>query len=377
MTGAYVHIPFCEHICFYCDFNKVFLEGQPVDDYVDSLIKEMQLTMKTHPKEKVSTFYIGGGTPTTLNEKQLDRLLEGIQNTFKLQKNAEFTMEANPESLTFDKLKIMQDYGVNRISMGVQSFNDDILKKIGRIHTSKQVYRCIADARKAGFDNMSIDLIFRLPNQTMKDFEESLTKAMELDLPHYSIYALILENKTVFYNLMRQGKLPLPSEDTEADMYALAIDTMAKNGRNQYEISNFAKPGFESEHNLTYWKNEHYFGFGAGAHGYIDGVRYNNHGPIQHYLEPLRANELPVIYKKTLTKKEQIEEEMILGLRTMRGVSQTHFNDKFQISLLNHYETVIQDLLKRELLTIAGDRILLTKKGIFLGNEVFQSFLMG
>lgn len=377
MTGAYVHIPFCEHICFYCDFNKVFLEGQPVDDYVDSLIKEMQLTVKAHPKEEVSTFYIGGGTPTTLNEKQLDRLLEGIQNTFNLQKNAEFTMEANPESLTFDKLKIMQDYGVNRLSMGVQSFNDDILKKIGRIHTSKQVYRCIADARKAGFENMSIDLIFRLPNQTMKDFEESLTKAMELDLPHYSIYALILENKTVFYNLMRQGKLPLPSEDTEADMYALAIDTMTSNGRNQYEISNFAKPGFESEHNLTYWKNEHYFGFGAGAHGYIDGVRYNNHGPIQHYLEPLRANELPVIYQKTLTKKEQIEEEMILGLRTMRGVSQTHFSDKFQISLLNHYETVIQDLLKRELLTIAGDQILLTKKGIFLGNEVFQSFLIG
>ncbi len=333
MTGAYVHIPFCEHICFYCDFNKVFLEGQPVDDYVDSLIKEMQLTVQAHPDEAVSTFYIGGGTPTTLNERQLDRLLYGIQDTFKLPKNGEFTMESNPESLTFDKLKIMQNYGVNRLSMGVQSFNDAILKKIGRIHTSEQVYRCIADARRAGFDNMSIDLIFRLPNQTMKDFEESLTKALELDLPHYSIYALILENKTVFYNLMRQGKLPLPSEDTEADMYALAIDTMAKHGRNHYEISNFAKPGFESQHNLTYWKNEHYFGFGAGAHGYIDGVRYNNHGPIQHYLEPLRANELPVIYRKTLTKNEQIEEEMILGLRTMTGVSQKHFAEKFGISL--------------------------------------------
>ena len=376
MTGAYVHIPFCEHICFYCDFNKVFLEGQPVDDYVDSLIKEMQLTVQAHPGEEVSTFYIGGGTPTTLNERQLDRLLYGIRDTFKLPKNGEFTMEANPESLTFDKLKIMQNYGVNRLSMGVQSFNDAILKKIGRIHTSEQVYRCIADARRAGFDNMSIDLIFRLPNQTMKDFEESLTKALELDLPHYSIYALILENKTVFYNLMRQGKLPLPSEDTEADMYALAIDTMAKHGRNHYEISNFAKPGFESQHNLTYWKNEHYFGFGAGAHGYIDGVRYNNHGPIQHYLEPLRANELPVIYRKTLTKNEQIEEEMILGLRTMTGVSQKHFAEKFGISLVDHYDTVIRDLLQRELIAIVGDRILLTKKGIFLGNEVFQSFLM-
>ena len=286
MAAAYLHIPFCEHICFYCDFNKVFLEGQPVDEYVDALIKEMQLSKLLHPEETLSTFYIGGGTPTTLNERQLEKLLNGIRSTYSLPKSAEFTMEANPESVSFEKLKIMRDYGVNRLSMGVQSFNNDILKKIGRIHTAEQVYTSVADARKAGFDNMTIDLIFRLPNQTMADFEDSLKKALELDLPHYSIYALILENKTVFYNLMRQGKLPLPSEDTEADMYALAIETMTKNGRNQYEISNFALPGYESQHNLTYWKNETYFGIGAGAHGYIDGIRYHNHGPIQQYLAP-------------------------------------------------------------------------------------------
>ncbi|MFZ2623287.1 MAG: radical SAM family heme chaperone HemW, partial [Trichococcus flocculiformis] len=313
MAAAYLHIPFCEHICFYCDFNKVFLEGQPVDEYVDALIKEMQLSKQLHPEETLSTFYIGGGTPTTLNERQLEKLLNGIRSTYSLPKSAEFTMEANPESVSFEKLKIMRDYGVNRLSMGVQSFNNDILKKIGRIHTAEQVYTSVADARKAGFDNMTIDLIFRLPNQTMADFEDSLKKALELDLPHYSIYALILENKTVFYNLMRQGKLPLPSEDTEADMYALAIETMTKNGRNQYEISNFALPGYESQHNLTYWKNETYFGFGAGAHGYIDGIRYHNHGPIQQYLAPLRENNLPIIRQQQLSKNEQMEEEMILG----------------------------------------------------------------
>ncbi|WP_319471038.1 radical SAM family heme chaperone HemW [uncultured Trichococcus sp.] len=376
MAAAYLHIPFCEHICFYCDFNKVFLEGQPVDEYVDALIKEMQLSKQLHPEETISTFYIGGGTPTTLKERQLERLLNGIRSTYSLPKGAEFTMEANPESVSFEKLKIMRDYGVNRLSMGVQSFNNDILKKIGRIHTAEQVYTSVANARKAGFENMTIDLIFRLPNQTMADFEDSLKKALELDLPHYSIYALILENKTVFYNLMRQGKLPLPSEDTEADMYALAIDTMSRNGRSQYEISNFALPGYESQHNLTYWKNESYFGFGAGAHGYVDGVRYHNHGPIQQYLAPLRDNSLPIIRQQRLSKNEQMEEEMILGLRTMAGVSQKHFAVKFQTPLLDQYAAVISDLVAEGLLVIDGDRIRLTQRGVFLGNEVFRSFLM-
>ena len=376
MAAAYLHIPFCEHICFYCDFNKVFLEGQPVDEYVDALVKEMQLSKRLHPQEEISTFYIGGGTPTTLNERQLEKLLNGIRSTYSLPKGAEFTMEANPESISFEKLKIMRDYGVNRLSMGVQSFNNDILKKIGRIHTAEQVYTSVADARRAGFENMTIDLIFRLPNQTMADFEDSLKKALELDLPHYSIYALILENKTVFYNLMRQGKLPLPSEDTEADMYALAIETMSKNGRNQYEISNFALPGYESQHNLTYWKNESYFGFGAGAHGYIDGIRYHNHGPIQQYLAPLRENSLPIIREQRLSKNEQMEEEMILGLRTMVGVSQKHFADKFQTPLLDQYAGVIADLVADGLLLVDGDRIRLTQRGVFLGNEVFRSFLM-
>ena len=376
MAAAYLHIPFCEHICFYCDFNKVFLEGQPVDEYVDALIKEMHLSKQLHPKEEISTFYIGGGTPTTLNERQLEKLLNGIRSTYSLPNGAEFTMEANPESVSFEKLKIMRDYGVNRLSMGVQSFNNDILKKIGRIHTAEQVYTSVADARRAGFENMTIDLIFRLPNQTMADFEDSLKKALELDLPHYSIYALILENKTVFYNLMRQGKLPLPSEDTEADMYALAIETMSKNGRNQYEISNFAIPGYESQHNLTYWKNESYFGFGAGAHGYIDGIRYHNHGPIQQYLAPLRENSLPIIRQQQLSKQEQMEEEMILGLRTMVGVSQKHFADKFKTQLLDHYASVVSDLVADGLLLIDGDRIRLTPRGVFLGNEVFRSFLV-
>lgn len=375
MTAAYLHIPFCDHICFYCDFNKVFLEGQPVDEYVDMVIQEMAIMKERHPNEKVETFYIGGGTPTTLTASQMEKLLIGIQTYFPMEKGSEFTVEANPESISFDKFKVMKEYGVNRISMGVQSFNDAILKKIGRIHTSDQVYECVKMAQKAGFDNMSIDLIFRLPTQTLADFSETLDRALELDLPHYSVYSLILENKTIFYNLMRQGKLPLPSEDEEADMYALVMERMAKAGREHYEISNYAKPGYQSQHNLAYWRNENYFGFGAGAHGYIEGKRYSNNGPIQHYLEPLRKKESPILYQKELTPLNVIEEELMLGLRKMKGVNRSHFQQKFNEPVEKYYADEIESLIKRELLMVEDDFLRLTQKGKYLGNEVFQKFL--
>lgn len=376
MTATYIHIPFCEHICFYCDFNKVFLEGQPVDEYVEMLLREMQLTMAQTPNEKIETIYVGGGTPTTLNEKQLDRLLTGMKEILPFQIGNEFTFEANPGDLSVDKLKVLHDHGVNRLSMGVQSFNDDLLKKIGRIHKVKDVYQSIANARQVGFENISIDLIYRLPGQTEADFNNSLVKALELELPHYSTYSLILENKTIFYNLMRQGKLPLPTEDEEANMYQMAIDLMAEKGRKQYEISNYALPGYESQHNLIYWKNEKYYGFGAGAHGYLGGHRYQNNGPIQQYLEPLRENRLPILRTQQLSIEEKIEEEMFLGLRKLEGVSIQHFFDKFQVTVFEVYQEVIDSLVADGLLEVTPDKIRLTEKGKFLGNEVFQAFLL-
>ena len=275
VRAAYIHIPFCSHICYYCDFNKVFIEGQPVDEYVDLLVREMQLRAEAHPISPLETLYIGGGTPSTLTPKQLATLFEGIHRYLPLEKNCEFSMELNPDDGQMERLEVMKEYGVNRISMGVQSFNDELLKKIGRKHSKKTVLQTIGNARKLGFENISIDLIFRLPQQTIQDFEDSLKIAMELDLPHYSIYSLILEQKTVFYNLMRQGKLPLPSQDEEADMFQLAMDSMESFGRHHYEISNYALPGFESRHNLHYWKADEYLGFGAGAHGYLNQDQFN------------------------------------------------------------------------------------------------------
>ncbi|WP_143754827.1 radical SAM family heme chaperone HemW, partial [Listeria seeligeri] len=227
-SAVYIHIPFCEHICYYCDFNKVFLEGQPVDEYVDLLIKEMQITAANKQMEPIDTVFVGGGTPTTLNEAQIAKLCTAIQEIFPMKEEVEFSFEANPGDLSVAKVQTMKDYGVNRISMGVQSFNNDLLKKIGRIHTVKDVYQSVENMRTVGFENVSIDLIFSLPGQTEADFQDTLNQALGLDLPHYSAYSLIIEPKTIFYNLMQKGKLFLPGQDAEANMYDLLLVEMEK-----------------------------------------------------------------------------------------------------------------------------------------------------
>ncbi|MBS4176279.1 radical SAM family heme chaperone HemW [Lederbergia citrea] len=375
MKAAYIHIPFCEHICHYCDFNKVFLQGQPVDEYVRLLIKEFEIALEQNPVQQLDTIFVGGGTPTSLTEKQLEVLCKGIREYLPLH-NGEFTFEANPGDLSKEKLKVLSEYGVNRLSFGVQSFNDELLARIGRSHRVKDVYASIESAQNLGFTNISIDLIYALPGQTISDFQSTLNEALALDLPHYSSYSLIVEPKTVFYNLMRKGKLSLPGEDIEAEMYRLVMEEMEKKGLKQYEISNFSKPGFESLHNLVYWDNEEYFGFGAGAHGYVNGVRYSNAGPLKKYMEPLSMGERPIFEQNTVSKKEKMEEEMFLGLRKSEGVNIHRFKEKFNENLLDTFQGPIDQMIGRGLLCIEDDFIKLTKSGRFLGNEVFQSFLL-
>ncbi len=298
-TSSYIHIPFCEHICFYCNFNKVFLKGQPVDEYIQGLLKEIQLTLELHPTDASQTIYIGGGTPTSLSVKQLDDLLSGITQLLPVETTKEFTIEANPGDLTQEKLDVIKNYGINRLSMGVQTFDNRLLRKIGRKHTAEDVYQTVKLIEKNQIDNLSIDLIYALPTQSIADFLTTSEKAIALDLPHYAIYSLILENKTMFMNWIRRGRIELPEQEEEARMFELAINKMEKAGFSHYEVSNFAKKGWESKHNLVYWNNEHYYGFGAGASGYLNQQRYKNFGPIQHYLNPLRNNQLPIIETKS------------------------------------------------------------------------------
>ncbi|WP_342497957.1 radical SAM family heme chaperone HemW [Bacillus sp. FSL K6-0923] len=376
MKAAYIHIPFCEHICHYCDFNKFFIKTQPVDEYLAALEKEMQHTIEQKGEQELKTIFIGGGTPTSLTVSQLDELMNSIHRVLKPSKNlVEFAVEANPDELSLEKLHVLKEAGVNRLSFGVQTFEDDLLKKIGRVHQKKDVLTSFERARDVGFDNISLDLMFGLPHQEKHHVMNSLETAFSLGAEHYSVYSLIVEPKTVFYNLMQKGKLHLPPQEREAEMYELVMDEMERHGLHQYEISNYAKPGFESQHNLTYWSNEDYFGFGAGAHGYVDGIRNVNAGPVKHYLELIEQTGFP--YKEThqVTKAEQIEEELFLGLRKIEGVKSADFQAKYGASPEALFPTVLEELAEKGLIVKDDIGIRLTRKGKLLGNEVFQAFL--
>ncbi|MGM0835803.1 MAG: radical SAM family heme chaperone HemW [Bacillota bacterium] len=375
IKSAYLHIPFCHHICHYCDFNKVFLKNQPVDEYLQFMDMEMKHTLERFPANHLETIFVGGGTPTALNEKQLDYLLQSVQQNFDVTPDLEYTFEANPGDLSLEKLRLLKEGGVNRLSFGVQSFNDEHLKRIGRTHRKEDVFKSIEHARAAGFDNVSVDLIYSLPDQTVEDFQDTLRTAFSLDMEHYSAYSLIIEPKTVFYNLMNKGKLPLPTEEEEVQMYDVLMNEMEKHGYHQYEISNFAKEGYESRHNITYWDNSSYYGIGAGAHGYVEGVRRANHGPLKKYMDAISESGLGYKEEHTVTREERIEEEMFLGLRKTQGVSISGFARKFGANPLQILKEPIEENVKKGLLEIQGDYIRLTRKGKFLGNEVFQAFI--
>ena len=370
-TSAYVHIPFCTQICYYCDFSKVFIKNQPVDSYLEHLLQEFH----SYDIQKLRTLYIGGGTPTALSAPQLEVLLDGLTKNLDLSVLEELTIEANPGDLDEDKIAVLKNSAVNRVSLGVQTFDDKMLKKIGRSHLEKDIYENIDRLKLAGFDNISIDLIYALPGQTMDQVKDNVAKAIALEIPHMSLYSLILENHTVFMNRMRRGKLPLPKEEVEAEMFEYIIAELERAGFEHYEISNFSKPGFESRHNLMYWDNAEYYGIGAGASGYVNGVRYKNHGPIRHYLKAVEEGNAR-INEEYLSLREQMEEEMFLGLRKKTGVSMKRFEEKFGTSFDNLYGQVVRDLCHQGLLQVEGQQIRMTKKGLFLGDTVAERFIL-
>ena len=370
-TSAYVHIPFCTQICYYCDFSKVFIKNQPVDSYLEHLLQEFH----SYDIQKLRTLYIGGGTPTALSAPQLEVLLDGLTKNLDLSVLEELTIEANPGDLDEDKIAVLKNSAVNRVSLGVQTFDDKMLKKIGRSHLERDIYENIDRLKLAGFDNISIDLIYALPGQTMDQVKDNVAKAIALDIPHMSLYSLILENHTVFMNRMRRGKLPLPKEEVEAEMFEYIIAELERAGFEHYEISNFSKSGFESRHNLMYWDNAEYYGIGAGASGYVNGVRYKNHGPIRHYLKAVEEGNAR-INEEHLSLREQMEEEMFLGLRKKSGVSMKRFEEKFGTSFDNLYGQVVRDLCHQGLLQVAGQQIRMTKKGLFLGDTVAERFIL-
>jgi putative oxygen-independent coproporphyrinogen III oxidase len=375
--ALYIHIPFCTNKCFYCDFNSYVAAGQPIDAYLDALENEMRLTVEELPPTVIDTVFVGGGTPTVLTPSQMTRFLASVKKYFPLSADVEFTMEANPGTTDTEKLAAMREGGVNRISFGAQTFDNGLLATIGRIHEANDVIQSIANAKAVGFTNLSIDLMFGLPNQTLQQLKDSVSKALELDLPHYSLYGLKVEENTLFHRLYQRDELPLPEEDEELAMYQHLMERLGEAGYRHYEISNFAKPGHESRHNTTYWHNEPYYGLGAGAHGYAYGLRHINIKGVQPYIDA--ANKaLPRLEKNEVSLEEAMGDFMMVGLRLQEGVTQSSFSRQFEGAVLEDtFGPALQKLVKQGLLEKirepAGYR--LTPQGILFGNEVFGAFV--
>lgn len=375
--AIYIHIPFCTNKCFYCDFNSYVLKDQPVMDYLRALDREMEMTVRETPPGEIKTIFVGGGTPTVLNPKEMEFFLSSVRKNFpNWAEDIEFTMEANPGTTDAEKLAVMKAGGVNRVSFGVQAFQNELLTGIGRIHDTDDVYRSLENAHRAGLDNLSIDLMFGLPNQTVEMLEYSVGKALELGLPHYSIYSLKVEENTLFHTLYQKNQLPLPGEEDELNMYLLLMERMKAAGYKQYEISNFAKPGFESRHNITYWRNEDYYGFGAGAHGYVGRQRHINIKGVNPYVEAA-GQKLPRLEQFTVKKEEAMEDFVMVGLRMLDGIREADFVSQFGVSLAETFGRQLNKMLSAGLLEMHEDRrgYRLSERGVLFGNEVFGEFI--
>ncbi len=374
-AAVYIHIPFCTNKCYYCDFNSYVLKGQPVMGYLEALAEEMKRTVQKAPPRAVETIFVGGGTPTVLLPEEMEYFLELVATWFPFRSDqVEFTMEANPGTVDEDKLKVMKSGGVNRISFGVQSFQNRLLNEIGRIHNTDDVYRSIELATQTGFDNLSIDLMFGLPNQTLEMLDASLDEALKLNLRHYSIYGLKVEENTLFHRLYLKDQLPLPDEDTELEMYKLIMRRLRSAGYRQYEISNFAKPGYESRHNMAYWRNQSYYGLGAGAHGYMFGERHVNVKGVQPYIEAAFAG-LPRLERQAVDRKEAMEDFMMVGLRMLDGVRRCDFERQFSDDMDEIFGASLRGLLRKGLLEQTAEGFRLSERGIVFGNEVFAEFI--
>lgn len=374
--SLYIHVPFCEQICHYCDFNKFFLENQPVDEYVELAVQEMKQTTAAFPQnDMIETIYVGGGTPTSLTSSQLKYLLEAVTENFSVASETEWTVEVNPGSADREKFEVMKEAGVNRLSIGAQTFDSDLLKKINRDHEPAQVEDTVLSAVSAGIENLSIDLMFGLPEQTMEQWKSSLTQAVALPIKHISAYSLKIEPKTVFYQMMQKGKLHLPEQELEAEMYEYMLKFLKAEGFEAYEISNFAKKQAESLHNLAYWDNNEYYGIGAGAHSYVDSVRRRNHGPLPKYMKAMTNGNLPYLEEHPVPLKEKMEEEMFMGLRKRLGVSKERFELRYGMTIDQAFPGITAGLKKQALLEESDSNVYLTEKGLLLGNEVFEQFL--
>ena len=374
--GIYIHIPFCKQKCFYCDFCSFANKNEMQEKYVETVINEIKNI--TH-KEKytVTTIYLGGGTPSILNPEYIKNILQEIKSSFKILDDAEITIEINPGTVNEEKLKRYKEYGINRLSIGLQSANDKILKNIGRIHDYKQFEETFFFARKCGFKNINVDLMIGLPTQAIEDVKQTLEKIIQKNPEHISVYSLIIEEGTIIEKLINENKLQLPDEETERIMYWTVVNELKENGYNQYEISNFSKKTYESKHNTNCWKQKQYIGLGTSEHSYLNKKRYSNTNNIEEYIKNIQESNISknITIHEEQTEESTMNEYMLLGLRMIQGININEFKQKFKIDPTIKYKEILEKLQKENLIQITKTSIKLTKQGIDFGNIVWEEFI--
>ena len=377
--GIYIHIPFCMQKCLYCDFVSYINKSECVKEYINCMIKEIQ--SYDFKKYNITTIYIGGGTPSFIESDYIKEIINVIQN--KLEKNdtrwedIEITIEANPGTVTLEKLNDYKTVGINRISLGLQATQDRLLKQIGRIHNYKDFLEAYELLKRVGFNNINVDLMIGLPNQSIKDLKESLEKIIKLNPNHISVYSLIIEDGTPISQLLDEEKIKLPDEEIERQMYWYVKNKLELNGYNHYEISNFSKKGKESKHNLNCWKQKQYIGIGAAAHSYFKDIRYSNTNNIEEYIKNIKENNIEK--NRKIEEKQTIEDKknefMMLGFRMIEGVNIADFKAKFVDNPLYVYREKIKKLTDEGLIEVDLNNIKLTNKGLDLANVVFEEFI--
>lgn len=373
--GLYIHIPFCLQKCFYCDFPSHANLDSLYEPYVAALCREISGIGGVLTDHIVDTIYIGGGTPTVLSTDCLRTLLLAVKKNIVIDSNAEISIEANPGTVDREKLFVLKAGGINRISFGVQSFSDSLLAGIGRIHTAAQAIEAVNMAKEAGISNINIDLMYGLPGQSIEQLQDSILQATELNVTHISAYGLKVEEGTAFASMEKQGRLLLPEEEIDEAMYEMTTQLLPEEGFLRYEISNFAKQGYECRHNLKYWQYEPYIGVGAAAHSFWQKERLANVSNVSTYIEVIETGKLPLDHKERPAGRSAMAEYIFLALRTVEGLVIQRFNQYFKVDFFKIYNDRVSALASKGLIKVTKEHIYLTPIGMKYGNIVFSSFL--
>ena len=372
-SSVYIHIPFCATKCYYCAFNTYAFHKEQAEAYLQALRTEIALyASETDP---LQTIFIGGGTPSILSANALTQLFTDVHQHFRITPDAEITVECNPGTVDTEKLRVMRNNGVNRLSFGLQAMQDETLKQLGRIHSVAEFLQSYRLARDSGFENINIDLIFALPDQTMDAWHHTLNAVISLEPAHISAYNLVMEEATPFYEWWQAGELHLPSEDTEADMFQYTIETLTAHGYTHYEICNFARPDHYAKHNLVYWNNQPCIGLGAGASGYLNGIRYRNIRGIAPYIDKLTERNKPIADTEHLTGDAEKAEVLMLALRKREGISLGVYQNRFGENIEAAFGDILKKWMDLGLLERTATHLRLTPRGLFLANEVFVELM--